>query len=508
MLYQPHLLKNFRFEKSDLPSDEKKQLISQLSERLGKLQLQVQKDKLPVLVLVEGWGTAGKGSRIASMIRSLDPRFFEVISVSSPSAEELAKPFLYRHMKNIPESGKFIFLDSGWMDESIRAMQSGELSEEEYAHRLEDIRIFERQLCDNGYLLVKLFLHISKKEQDKRINDLLSHADTRWRISEHDLQQNRQYEQNINDFDEYLQATHLPYAPWQVIDSSHRKQSDIDCLTALCSCIEAALEQKQAGVPLGAQESSAQKSFPLIKMPLLDEVALNQEMSRKEYKKQLKFYQKKLRKLHNQIYRWKIPVILAYEGWDAAGKGGNIKRITSALDPRGYKVIPVAAPKPYELARHYLWRFWQNLPKKGHIVIFDRTWYGRVMVERLEGFCTESDWKRAYTEMNEFEEQLTDWGAIVLKFWIQIDKDTQFKRFEERQNTPEKQWKITDEDWRNREKWDEYEQAVNEMLQKTSTSYAPWHIIESNCKYYARIKALRILTEALENAIDQAQSRK
>lgn len=508
MLYQPHLLKNFRFEKSDLPSDEKKQLISQLSERLGKLQLQVQKDKLPVLVLVEGWGTAGKGSRIASMIRSLDPRFFEVISVSSPSAEELAKPFLYRHMKNIPESGKFIFLDSGWMDESIRAMQSGELSEEEYAHRLEDIRIFERQLCDNGYLLVKLFLHISKKEQDKRINDLLSHADTRWRISEHDLQQNRQYEQNINDFDEYLQATHLPYAPWQVIDSSHRKQSDIDCLTALCSCIEAALEQKQAGIPLGAQENSAQKSFPLIKMPLLDEVALNQEMSRKEYKKQLKFYQKKLRKLHNQIYRWKIPVILAYEGWDAAGKGGNIKRITSALDPRGYKVIPVAAPKPYELARHYLWRFWQNLPKKGHIVIFDRTWYGRVMVERLEGFCTESDWKRAYTEMNEFEEQLTDWGAIVLKFWIQIDKDTQFKRFEERQNTPEKQWKITDEDWRNREKWDEYEQAVNEMLQKTSTSYAPWHIIESNCKYYARIKALRILTEALENAIDQAQSRK
>lgn len=508
MLYQPHLLKNFRFEKSDLPSNEKKQLISQLSERLGKLQLQVQKDKLPVLVLVEGWGTAGKGSRIASMIRSLDPRFFEVISVSSPSAEELAKPFLYRHMKNIPESGKFIFLDSGWMDESIRAMQSGELSEEEYAHRLEDIRIFERQLCDNGYLLVKLFLHISQKEQDKRINDLLSHADTRWRISEHDLQQNRQYEQNINDFDEYLQATHLPYAPWQVIDSSHRKQSDIDCLTALCSCIEAALEQKQAGVPLGAQESSAQKSFPLIKMPLLDEVALNQEMSRKEYKKQLKFYQKKLRKLHNQIYRWKIPVILAYEGWDAAGKGGNIKRITSALDPRGYKVIPVAAPKPYELARHYLWRFWQNLPKKGHIVIFDRTWYGRVMVERLEGFCTESDWKRAYTEMNEFEQQLTDWGAIVLKFWIQIDKETQLKRFEERQNTPEKQWKITDEDWRNREKWDEYEQAVNEMLQKTSTAYAPWHIIESNCKYYARIKALRILTEALENAIDQAQSRK
>ena len=174
------------------------------------------------------------------------------------------------------------------------------------------------------------------------------------------------------------------------------------------------------------------------------------------------------------------------------------------MDPRGYQVIPVAAPKPYELARHYLWRFWQNLPKRGHIVLFDRTWYGRVMVERLEGFCKENDWQRAYTEINEFEKQLTDWGAVILKFWVQIDKDTQLARFQERQQNPDKQWKITDEDWRNREKWDQYEVAVNEMLQKTSTTYAPWHIIESNCKYYARIKTLRLLTETLEAALDQA----
>ena len=190
---------------------------------------------------------------------------------------------------------------------------------------------------------------------------------------------------------------------------------------------------------------------------------------------------------------------------ETSSKGGNIKRITQALDPRGYKVIPIASPKPYELARHYLWRFWERLPKEGHIVIFDRTWYGRVMVERLEGFCTESDWKRAYTEINEFEQQLTDWGAVILKFWVQIDKDTQLKRFEDRQNDPDKQWKITEEDWRNREKWDSYEQAIDEMLQKTSTQYAPWHIIESNCKYYARIKALELLTDALEAAIDKAQ---
>ena len=511
MMYQPHLLQDFRFQKSEMSSDEKKQAIKQQSERLGNLQMELQRSKLPVIVLVEGWGTSGKGTQIASMIQELDPRFFQVISLSAPCPEELAKPFLCRHIKNIPENGKILFLDSGWMDESVRALENGQLSVTEYAHRLEEIRIFERQLCDNGYLLVKLFLHIDRKEQKKRIQHLLDSADTSWRVSEHDLWQNRHYDHCRKDFDEFLEATSLPYAPWQVIDSSRHKQAELECLESLCSSIELALQKKAEGILPGSQNDPEydprQKQFPLVKMPLLSEIPLDQQMSRTEYKEQLKFYQKKLDHLHDQIYRWKIPVILAYEGWDAAGKGGNIKRITSALDPRGYQVIPIAAPKPYELARHYLWRFWQRLPKKGHIVIFDRTWYGRVMVERLEGFCSESDWQRAYTEINEFEQQLSDWGAVILKFWIQIDKETQLERFEERQNTPEKQWKITDEDWRNREKWDEYDHAVNEMLQKTSTSYAPWHIIESNCKYYARIKTLRLLTEALEAAVEQAQQR-
>lgn len=511
MMYQAHLLRDFQFQKTQMSSDEKKQAVKQQSERLGKLQMELQRSHLPVIVLVEGWGTSGKGSRIASMIRDLDPRFFQVISLSAPSPEELAKPFLCRHIKNIPENGKILFLDSGWMDESVRALENGQLSVTEYAHRLEEIRIFERQLCDNGYLLVKLFLHIDQKEQKKRIHHLMGNADTCWRVSEHDLWQNRHYEQCRKDFDEFLEAASLPYAPWQIINSSRRKQSELECLESLCSSIELALQKKAEKILPGSQNDPQydprQKQFPLLKMPSLSEIPLDQKMSRKEYKEQLRFYQKKLSHLHDQIYRWKIPVILAYEGWDAAGKGGNIKRITSALDPRGYQVIPIAAPKPYELARHYLWRFWQHLPKQGHIVIFDRTWYGRVMVERLEGFCSENDWQRAYTEINEFEQQLSDWGAVILKFWVQIDKDTQLKRFEERQNTPEKQWKITDEDWRNREKWDEYEGAVNQMLQKTSTSYAPWHIIESNCKYYARIKTLRLLTEALEAAVEQAQKR-
>ena len=217
---------------------------------------------------------------------------------------------------------------------------------------------------------------------------------------------------------------------------------------------------------------------------------------------ELKKLQKRLGELHNRIYRKKIPVILCYEGWDAAGKGGNIRRIARPLDPRGFDVMPIASPEPRELNRQYLWRFWTRLPRSGHICIFDRTWYGRVMVERLEGFCTEKDWQRAYNEINEFERQLTDWGAVVLKFWIHIDQDTQLARFNDRQNTPEKQWKLTAEDWRNREKWPQYEAAIDEMLQKTSTDNAPWYIIESNDKKYARIKTLRIVVDALEKACE------
>ena len=225
-------------------------------------------------------------------------------------------------------------------------------------------------------------------------------------------------------------------------------------------------------------------------------------MTEEEYDTLLNQYQKRLRELHNELYRKKIPVIIAYEGWDAAGKGGNIKRITEALDPRGYEVHPIASPEPHEKARHYLWRFWNRLPKTGHVAIFDRAWYGRVMVERLEGFCSENDWQRAYVEINEFEKELADWNAVIVKFWVQIDKDTQLARFKERENTPEKRWKITDEDWRNREKWDLYEEAVNEMLQKTNTAYAPWHILESNDKKYARIKALKTVIEAIEKKME------
>lgn len=489
------MLKNVIFP--ERPGEEElKARLKAAREKLAGQQTLIKEHKLPVLVLVEGWGTAGKGSVIGQMIRNIDPRFFKVAPMDQPTEEEKRKPFLCRYFTKIPEAGKFMFLDSGWMDEVTRNRVHGEMDQKTYEQRIDSIRRFERQLTDNGYLVMKFFCHISEKEQKKRIEDLVEEIDTRWRVSENDKWQNKHYEKCLEVFDRYMEDTNNPSAPWYVIDAKSKKWAELQALEILTQGIEIALQNQSLAVPL------LQNVFPLEKVPKLSEIPLeNKSLSDEEYKEQLTKLQNHLKELHNRLYRKKVPVVIVYEGWDAAGKGGNIKRITEALDPRGFEVQPIASPEPHEKARHYLWRFWMRLPKTGHIAIFDRSWYGRVMVERLEGFCSENDWKRAYNEMNEFEKELHDWGAVIIKFWVQIDKDTQLARFTDRQNTPEKQWKITDEDWRNREKWDEYEVAVNEMIQKTSTTFAPWHILESVDKKYARIKALKIVIEELEKVL-------
>ncbi len=465
--------------------------------KLTALQMQIKEHGLPVLVLFEGWGTAGKGSVLGKVIKNIDPRFFKVATMDVPTEEERRKPFLYRYFVKIPEKGKFVFLDSGWMDEIVKECLHDNPGEKEYKKKIESVKRFERQLTDNGYLVLKFFFQISQKEQKKRIDVLKEDKNTKWRVSENDDWQNKHYDKCLHVFDRYLNDTNAPADPWYLIDAKNKKWAELQVLETMISGIETALKNSNLAVPL------LQNVFPLEKIPRLSEIPLDKEIEEEEYRKELKELQEKLSRLHNKLYRQKIPVIIAYEGWDAAGKGGNIKRITGALDPRGFEVHPIASPEPHEKARHYLWRFWNRLPKTGHVAIFDRTWYGRVMVERLEGFCNENEWQRAYNEINEFEKELSDWGAVIIKFWVQIDKDTQLARFTDRQNTPEKQWKITDEDWRNREKWDLYEVAVDEMLQKTNTTYAPWHVLESNDKKYARIKALKIVIHAIEKALEK-----
>ena len=476
--------------------DDLKARLEAAKQKLASLQMQLKEHKVPVLVLVEGWGAAGKGSTIGRIIRNIDPRFFKVATMAAPSEEERRKPFLYRYFAQLPEAGKFTLLDSGWMDEITRSRLHGKMDDQEYTARIDSVKRFERQLTDNGYVVAKFFFAISRKELAARMKKLQRKKDTAWRVSENDIWQNAHYEKCRDVFSQYMSDTNTSNAPWYIVDAEDKKWAKLQVLETLVSGIEVALQNQSLAVPI------LQNVFPLVRMPKLAEIPLDKQVDEAEYKEKLKGLQSRLGALHNRLYRKRVPVVIAYEGWDAAGKGGNIKRVTGALDPRGFEVHPIASPEPHEKARHYLWRFWTRLPKTGHIAIFDRSWYGRVMVERLEGFCSENDWRRAYNEINEFEKELADWGAVIIKFWVQIDKDTQLARFTERQNTPEKQWKITDEDWRNREKWDAYEQAVDEMLQKTSTVYAPWHILESVDKKYARLKALEIIIAALEKALD------
>ena len=473
--------------------------VKALRERLMAQQQEVREKKLPIIVLVEGWSAAGKGSLINELISEIDPRNYNVVSpVITPEAEA-RYPFLYPYAKAIPENGKIMFYDSGWMEDCVCKILHRDITKDEYKKRVQAVNEFERQLRDGGYLVLKLFLDISQSEQHKRMSALRESFETEWRVTAEDMWQHKEYKAFQEAYGAFMEKTGK-VIPWHVLDGSKKTLAARDALKLLVGQIDEALEKgRYVGKPF-------KESFPLLKMPKLAEVDLSPALTDEEYKKELKKLQKRLGELHNVIYRKKIPVILCYEGWDAAGKGGNIRRIARPLDPRGFDVMPIASPEPHELARQYLWRFWTRLPRSGHICIFDRTWYGRVMVERLEGFCSEDDWKRAYNEINEFERQLTDWGAVVLKFWIHIDQDTQLQRFNDRQNTPEKAWKLTEEDWRNREKWPQYEEAVDEMLQKTSTKNAPWFIIESNDKKYARIKALKIVIDALEKACESRMS--
>lgn len=344
-------------------------------------------------------------------------------------------------------------------------------------------------------MIIKFFLDISKHEQKKRFKKLRDNKATKWRVTEEDLDRNKHFGDYFRMADEMLIKTDSEYAPWTVIEAEDDNFATVKILSKTVHVLEERYKKE-----CKAKEKEIDGRFDNADWneSVLKRTDLSKKLDRKEYDRRLSELQKKLRLLHGELYARRIPVVLAFEGWDAGGKGGAIKRLTRALDPRGYTVNPTSSPNDIERAHHYLWRFWTKMPKDGHIAIFDRTWYGRVMVERIEGFCTTQDWQRAYREMNQMESQLVHHGAVVLKFWLHIDKEEQAKRFKDRQENPEKSWKITDEDWRNREKWDLYEKAVDEMIIKTSTSDSPWIIVEGNDKYYARIKVFETVVDALE----------
>ncbi len=489
-------------EKIDLTKtiekNEYKKQMEQLETKISFLQRELKDLKVPVMIVFEGFSAAGKGKQINRLIQTLDPRGFTVHSVDEETKEEKMHPFLWRFWNKTPEKGRIAVFDRSWYRKVLVDRYEKKTSKKEVPVILEDIKSFERQLYDGGTVIIKFFLDISAHEQKKRFKKLMEKKATSWRVTEDDINRNKHFEDYFMLADEMLTKTDSEFAPWTIVEAENEDYATIKILSTVVSVFD---EQCKKEKEKKKEETDGKFDKTNLSDSVLKKVDLSKKLTKEEYEEKLDKLQKKLKFLHGKLYAKRIPVILAFEGWDAGGKGGAIKRLTRSLDPRGYTVNPTSSPNDIERAHHYLWRFWTRIPKDGHIAIFDRTWYGRVMVERIEGFCTTKDWQRAYKEINQMEQQWVNHGAIVIKFWLHIDKDEQAKRFKSRQDNPEKNWKITDEDWRNREKWDLYEQAVDEMLVKTSTANAPWIIVEGNDKLYARIKVLETVVNAIEERL-------
>ncbi|MBD3419818.1 MAG: polyphosphate:AMP phosphotransferase [Chitinivibrionales bacterium] len=478
-----------------------KTAMEQLEVRLPALQRKALEARVPVIIVFEGWDAAGKGTMMNNLILPLDPRGFSVRSMLPPNEEEQLHPFLWRFWAHTPARGRITLFDRSWYRRVSNDRVDKSLTEAEVNQSMSDICSFERQLAQDGNVIVKFFLHISRDEQKKRFAKLAANPSTAWRVNKDDLKRHKQYNQYLRATEAMLARTDTDFAPWVIVEAHNERFATVKIFTTVIAALEEGIAKALERKANVKATSPSPNGADALRSSVLDTIVLNKSCEREQYRSKLKKRQKRLRELEHQIYMRRIPVVLVHEGWDAAGKGGTIKRLTQRLDPRGYEVVPVAAPNDIEKAHHYLWRFWTQMPKAGHIAIFDRSWYGRVLVERVEGFCTEAQWRRAYREINEMEQHLVNFGAIVLKFWSHIDKDEQLRRFKDRQQKPHKQWKITDEDWRNREKWGEYRAAVDEMIYRTSTPRAPWTIVESNCKWYARIKVLDTVIAAIEKRL-------
>lgn len=472
-------------------------------EKLMAMQHQLQEMKIPLVIVLEGWQGAGKGTIAGELLEGLDPRGYKVCVPERFSKDEELYPPMHRYWVQMPRQGMITVFVGSWYHDLCAALIKDK-HPKRCARRMEQISLMEQMLIQDGAVIEKFFLDIPQKVQKKRLKELDSKKITRGTLTKADWEQNRHYDRWQQVYQQVMDETNKPGAQWHLLNGEDKKAAKQALYEVIMASMEQAIAQRQAGDrSWDTNELCDHDLIPTEPIPELElyETDITLDF---EYKEAVKEAQKKLHKLQYELYRKGIPMVIAFEGWDAAGKGGSIRRLTSALDPRGFTVVPVASPTAEEKEHHHMWRFWKELPKNGDIRIFDRTWYGRAMVERLEGFCSEAQWKRCYEEFNLFEQDLHEADTILCKFWLHISPDEQLKRFNRRANNPEKQWKLSDEDWRNREKWDLYEEAVNDMLKKTNTAYAPWTVVEADNKHFARIKVLHTVIEAIEKRLGKA----
>ncbi|HIW77199.1 MULTISPECIES: polyphosphate--AMP phosphotransferase [Gordonibacter] len=584
------MLEAVDFTREPLQKNEYKRRRDALMEQLVVLQQEAVKQGVGLVVLFEGWNGAGKGSRISDLMYNLDARATSVYVTEDLDVEAARSfagaahdvtgfyPVMQEFWRALGPRGAITFYDRGWYTAATQHMLYSEFGDLSLAgvrnaedgasgtgknkahhktavaaveqarderhidvlHRyLTSAADFEQQLVDDGYVVVKFFVHVGQEAQKKRLERLHNDPATRWRVSKEKLASVNNYTQAYRLYDHLLEGSNFSYAPWRLINGEDKRAANLAIAETLVEAIKGALSaqpdpdaaaaaakaqansagllvdtpaaertpEQEAAIHAAAEREAAEahahaprasRFVVQAERPVLDEVDHTLALDPETYKSQLKAEQARLNKLEMEMYQKRIPLMIMYEGWDAAGKGGNIKRVAQALDARAYTVFPSPAPTKPELLHPHLWRYWTRLPKAGHVGIYDRSWYGRVLVERVEGFATPAEWGRAYDEINEFERELVRWGAILLKFWVDVSPEEQLRRFHDREQDPAKQWKITDEDWRNRDKYPQYKSAIEDMFRLTSTPFAPWIILESDDKRFARVKALKIINEALE----------
>ncbi len=504
-----------------------KRSVPLLRQELLELQRELREvDHSQVILYFAGVDKAGKGETINLLNGWMDARWLQTRAFHDPADVERERPEFWRYWQTLPPRGRIGMFLSAWYSPVVLGRAHGTMADGEFEKRLDRIMTFEHALAEDGAVIVKFWMHLSKEAQKRRLKALEKNPLTRARVTQRDWDHWKLYDHFVETAERAIARTSTGHAPWHIIEGEDAKHRTLavgallrDALRRTVETIH--LEQRAAERPdLQVVDSASQalaepedanadgvgvreETFVApARTTVLSQLDMSKTIAKEEYRSQLEKHQSSLIQLHEAARNAGRATVLVFEGPDAGGKGGAIRRVTAALDPRLYQVHGVAAPTDEERAQHYMWRFWRRLPRDGHIAVFDRSWYGRVLVERVEGFASHDEWSRAYREINDFEEQLADHGVIVLKFWLHISPEEQLARFRLREETPYKRWKLTEEDWRNREKWGDYEAAVHDMVQYTSTVYAPWTLVEGNDKRYARVKVLKTVCERLASQLE------
>lgn len=480
-----------------------KRRVPKVREALLQLQQQLRSAPFPAVVIFAGVDAAGKSESLNLLNAWMDPRWLVTRAFGEPSDEERERPEHWRFWRELPPRGRLGLYLSSWYSRPVLDRVYRRSSRVEFDYQLARIAELEKMLADDGALILKFWMHLDKQTQRKRLRALEKDPLTRWRVTKLQWKHWKMYGRFIAAAEQAIRATSTSQAPWTIVEGRDEEYRTLAVTETIRDGLRGRLKHVPAKVapnPGGAAPAEAPaltSSGPTI----LSGLDMTPRIEKEKFERELLKQQGELNRLQRRASQKGVSTILVFEGWDAAGKGGAIRRVTAALDAREYQVIPIAAPTDEERAHHYLWRFWRQLPRGGRFTIFDRSWYGRVLVERVEGFAAPSDWMRAYTEINQFEDQLIAHGIVLVKYWLHVTPEEQLRRFKDRQRSALKSWKITEEDWRNRKRWPAYELAVNEMVERTSTHDAPWTIVEGNDKYFARIKVLKTVCERLGRAV-------